>query len=81
LFEVPNLEQVGLPDIERLSEPTIIPQKFITSFVEQTAEWLMQCLPAYFRDRYLERQLSQNIRYLAIRNAGELRWALQQSLG
>lgn len=80
LFEVPYLDHVTLPDLEALREPLIMPQPSITSFVQQAAEWLIQWLPPSVRDRYLERRLSEDIHYLAVRNAGELRWAIQQNL-
>lgn len=80
LFEVPCIEGVVLDRLDLVREPHMVEHRWVTSFTEEAASYLSRFLPRSVRVRWIERRLQENVRYLATRNIGELRWTTGQNL-
>jgi predicted GTPase len=80
LFEVPDPGRVGLDRTEGVREPRVIHHRWVTSFTEEAASWVVKWMPVRLRTRLLQKRLQEDIEYLVARNVEELRWATRQNL-
>lgn len=80
LFEVPCLEGAPLDRLEHIRKPRVVPQRWISSFLEEAASWFRIFLPHGLRARRLEQRVQKDIDYLVIRNIEDLRWATIKNL-
>jgi GTPase SAR1 family protein len=80
LFEVPCPEGVQLERLDTHREARMFHHRWVTSFTEEAASWLIRLLPSVVRLPLLDRKLQEEMTYLVARNVEELRWATRQDL-
>jgi hypothetical protein len=80
LFEVPCLEGVILDRLDLIREPRLVHHRWVTSFTEETASWIMRLLPHRLRLKQFDRRLEDDIDYFVARNVEELRWTMRQNV-
>ena len=80
LFEVLCFEGIVLDRLDVVREPALTGHRWVTSFTEQAVSFMSRFLPKRVRARWIKRQLQDDVRYLVVRNIGELRWTTGQNL-
>ena len=80
LFEVLCFEGIVVDRLDVVREPSLIRHRWVTSFTEQAVSFMSRFLPKRVRAGWIKRHLQDDVKYLVVRNIGELRWTTGQNL-